>query len=100
MEGSHKYKLPRSEITTRQLEILSLVRDGCRNWQIGSLLGIGEHTVRNHMREIMLRLDAPDRTSAVVKAIKHGYLSLGLDRDTAKQLDDLKAMREASRVRG
>lgn len=100
MEGSHKYKLPRSEITYRQVEILNFARDGCNNREIGQFLGIKESTVKNQMREIMIRLDAADRTSAVVKAIKIGYLSLGLDRETAKQLDDLKAMREASRIRG
>lgn len=76
MGGHHEYKLPRSGLTLRQLEILSLVREGHSNWQIGQELGIKESTVKNLMRETAIRLDASDRTHCVIKAIRQGLLSL------------------------
>lgn len=76
MEGSHKYQSLDHEPTQRQLEILSLVKEGYANKQIGIVFGISESTVKNHVRRVMERLGATDRTSAVIQAIRQGFLSL------------------------
>ena len=62
--------------TPRQLEMLALIREGHNNKQIGFILNISEQTVKNHVREAVIRLGASDRTSAVINAIRRGYLGL------------------------
>ena len=63
------------EPTQRYLEVLSLVK-GYTNRQIGIALGIEENTVKQHIYEIIYRLGATDRTSAVIGAIKRGLITL------------------------
>ena len=64
------------EISARELEILKLVARGRGNKDIGEELGISLNTVRNHVAEIMGKLDAEDRTHAVTIAIQRGILDL------------------------
>jgi len=100
MEGRHQYRSLDHEPTQRQLEILSLVKEGYANKQIGIIFDMPENTIKAHLRIVMERLGAVDRTSAVIMAIRQGYLPLGIDRATGKQLDDFKAMKKASRIKG
>lgn len=72
----HQYAIDELKLTPRQLEVLSLVMEGHTNKWIGILLGISGETVKNHVSEIMLRLNAPDRTAAVVFAVRLGFLEL------------------------
>ncbi len=67
---------PESPLTTRELEILGLVAEGCSNRVIGLRLGISEQTVKNHLAKVLQRLRAPDRTAAVVIALRSGWLEL------------------------
>ena len=81
--GSHNFEAPKYKIgseivkpTPRQLEILALVREGHTNRRIGLILRTSEQTVKNHIYEARARLRATDRTSAVITAIRKGYLGL------------------------
>ena len=69
---------PRAEhrLTLRHREILGLVAEGMTNKEIGNRLHISDQTVKNHMVNIMNKLDAHDRTHAVVLAYRIGLLDL------------------------
>lgn len=56
-------------LTVREQEILRLVAGGYSNKEVARALAISDGTVRNHLSDILARLDARDRTHAVVKAI-------------------------------
>lgn len=63
-------------ITPRELEILSGIARGGSNKMIASNLNISEHTVKNHLKSILSKLDANDRTHAVMIALKRGFLDM------------------------
>lgn len=63
-------------LTRREVQVLSLVAEGNSNKIIGAELGISERTVKNHLTFIMTKLNASDRTHAVVTAIKSGLISI------------------------
>jgi DNA-binding NarL/FixJ family response regulator len=56
-------------LTEREREVIRLVAGGFSNREIGEMLGLSEGTVKNHVSRLLLKLDARDRTSAVLKAI-------------------------------
>ena len=64
------------ELSSRELLVLAKVADGLSNKQIGSKLGISDKTVRNHLSRIFKKLDAGNRTQAVMNAMKGGLLTL------------------------
>lgn len=66
----------RPALTGRETEVLELVRRGLRNREIGASLGISEETVQSHVRSILSKLDAQDRTAAVDVALRRGILHL------------------------
>jgi DNA-binding NarL/FixJ family response regulator len=61
-------------ITARELDVLRGVANGSSNKIIASDLNISEHTVKNHLKSILSKLDANDRTHAVMIALKRGFL--------------------------
>jgi ATP/maltotriose-dependent transcriptional regulator MalT len=63
-------------VTDRELEVLSLVAEGFSNKRISGALGISERTVKNHLTVTMGKLQASDRTHAVVTAYRMGCLAL------------------------
>ena len=63
-------------ITDREREVLSLVAEGYSNKLIAGELGICERTVKNHLSWIMQKLNASDRTHAVVSAVRLGWLAI------------------------
>jgi DNA-binding NarL/FixJ family response regulator len=63
-------------ITTRELEVLRGVAKGNSNKVIASDLKISEHTVKNHLKSILSKLNASDRTHAVMIALKRGFLDM------------------------
>ena len=63
------------EPTQRHLGVLLLVK-GYTKRQIGIALGIEENTVKQYICEVIYRLGATDRTSAVIRAIKRGLIIL------------------------
>ena len=62
--------------TARELEVLRLIRDGHRNKQIADRLGIAETTVNFHIKNLVDKLGANDRTHAVTIAVKRGLLDV------------------------
>jgi DNA-binding NarL/FixJ family response regulator len=69
-------QLAEHAITPRELEILRGVSKGQANKIIADDLNISEHTVKNHIKSILSKLDANDRTDAVVIAIRRGYIEM------------------------
>jgi DNA-binding NarL/FixJ family response regulator len=63
-------------LTNREVEVLRGVVKGQSNKIIGSELNIAEHTVKNHIKSILSKLDADDRTGAAVMALRRGYIDL------------------------
>ncbi|HEY8997765.1 MAG TPA: response regulator transcription factor [Edaphobacter sp.] len=61
-------------LSQREVEVLSLVARGSSNKQVGVALHISEDTVKGHMKNILAKLKANDRTHAVLLAMKRGYL--------------------------
>jgi DNA-binding NarL/FixJ family response regulator len=64
------------DLTTRELEVLRLIRDGCRNKQIADQLTIAETTVNFHIKNLVDKLGASDRTHAVTIALRRGLLQI------------------------
>jgi DNA-binding NarL/FixJ family response regulator len=64
-------------LTARELEVLGLIRDGHRNKQIADHLGIAETTVNFHIKNLVEKFGANDRTHAVTIAIRRGFLQVG-----------------------
>jgi DNA-binding NarL/FixJ family response regulator len=64
------------ELTTRELEVLRLIYDGYRNKQIAYRLAIAETTVNFHIKNIVGKLGANDRTHAVTIALRRGLLQV------------------------
>jgi len=63
-------------ITARELEVLTGVSQGHSNKSIADNLVISEHTVKNHLKNILSKLHASDRTHAVTIALKRGFFDL------------------------
>jgi RNA polymerase sigma factor (sigma-70 family) len=63
-----------TRLTERELAVLRLVAGGYSNKEIGRTLGISDGTVKNHLTEILEKLQARDRTHAVLKAIASRFL--------------------------
>jgi len=63
-------------LTDREIEVLRAVAAGKSNKLIAAELDIAEGTVKTHMKSILPKLDASDRTHAVMIALKRGILDL------------------------
>jgi DNA-binding NarL/FixJ family response regulator len=61
-----------AELTDRELEVLKEVTTGKRNREIADTLFISEKTVKNHISNILSKLNANDRTEAAMMAARHG----------------------------
>ena len=64
-------------LTGREVEILQHIVGGNRNRDIAELLFISEETVKAHVKNIMAKLGANDRTEAVAIGIRRGFIQLG-----------------------
>src|SRR5262245_43893949 len=69
--------LGEEELTPRELEVLRGAANGNRNRDIGEKLFISEETVKVHIKHIMEKLHACDRTQAVATALRRGIIQLG-----------------------
>ena len=63
-------------LTPRETEVLQLVAAGNRNKEIAFSLSISEDTVHGHVKNILSKLDANDRTHAVMIGLRRGILHL------------------------
>lgn len=64
------------DLTARELDVLRLIRDGHRNKQIADQLNIAETTVNFHIKNLVDKLGANDRTHAVTIAVRRGLLQI------------------------
>jgi len=64
------------DLTERELQVLCLIRDGNRNKQIADRLAIAETTVNFHIKNLVDKLQANDRTHAVTLAVRRGLLEI------------------------
>lgn len=65
-----------SPLTPREAETLQLVADGLSTSEVAARLFISAKTVKNHLASIYSKLDARDRTQAVLAAVKSGIIRL------------------------
>lgn len=63
-------------VTKREEEVLQLIADGCSTTEVAERLYISQKTVKNHLASIYQKLDARDRTQAVLRAVRMGIISL------------------------
>ena len=63
-----------SNVSDRELQVLSMVADGYSNKEIASALGISVHTVARHVTNIMRKLSASNRAEAATRAIRSGLI--------------------------
>jgi len=61
-------------LSEREIEVLRVVATGCSNKIVADRLFISEDTVKGHMKNILAKLQANDRTHAVMIALKRGFL--------------------------
>jgi len=67
---------PGPDLSGREIEVLSLIVDGLANKEIAYRLNIAEHTVKNHVKNILAKLGVADRTQAATAAIQRGIIHL------------------------
>ena len=61
-------------LTEREIEILKWLTEGKSSWDIGKILSISERTVKFHVNNICVKLNAVNRTHAVAKAILNNII--------------------------
>ncbi|WP_102026677.1 response regulator [Salirhabdus sp. Marseille-P4669] len=71
-----EYRKPLHLLTRRECEVLQLLVDGKSNRGIAEALYISEKTVKNHVSNILQKMNVNDRTQAVVLAIKNGWVEV------------------------
>ena len=64
------------ELTPRELQVLEQMAKGLANKEIGDVLKITEHTVKDHLKNILGKLRVADRTEAVTVALQRGIIQL------------------------
>jgi len=69
-------QMPRPDLSAREVQVLELIVRGLANKQIAYSLNIAEHTVQNHVKNILSKLGVQDRTQAATAAIQRGIVHL------------------------
>jgi NarL family two-component system response regulator LiaR len=72
--GNPKSDIVDSPLTARETEVLRMIADGRGNAEIASSLNIGLGTVKGHVRDVLEKLSAADRTQAAVVALRRGLI--------------------------
>jgi two-component system, NarL family, response regulator len=70
------HRLPFSELSSRELEVLRMIVQGMSNKEIGSMLYLTESTVKNHVNRILGKMHVNDRTQAATSALRRGIVTL------------------------
>jgi len=70
-------RLSHRSLTTREVEVLTMVAKGLSNKEIASLLNIAEVTVKLHVSHVLEKLNVKDRTQAATVALRRGIIALG-----------------------
>ncbi len=71
-EAQDQLQLPR--LTAREREVLRWTGEGKSSWEVGVILGMSEHTVNFHLRNLMGKLDVTSKHQAVLKALSIGLI--------------------------
>lgn len=71
---THQQELSPDRLSPRELELLQLVAEGLSNKAIGHRLSVSVNTVKYHMKNILQKLGAQNRTEAVMMAIRSGLI--------------------------
>ncbi|GAA5415675.1 transcriptional regulatory protein DegU [Paraliobacillus ryukyuensis] len=71
-----EYRKPLHLLTRRECEVLQLLADGKSNRGVSESLFISEKTVKNHVSNILQKMNVNDRTQAVVAAIRNGWVEV------------------------
>jgi DNA-binding NarL/FixJ family response regulator len=66
--------LAEDSLTAREIEILQLIAAGNRNLDVANILSISEDTVKVHVKHVMEKLEANDRTEAVMIGVRRGII--------------------------
>jgi len=66
-----------ADLTQREHEVLNLLADGVSNQAIADMLVLSVHTVRNHVQNVLAKLDAHSKLEAVAIAAREGLLNAG-----------------------
>jgi DNA-binding NarL/FixJ family response regulator len=69
-------RMMRTDLTSRELEVLEMLARGLTNKEIGRVLDISGNTVRNHVNSIIEKLEVSDRTEAATTAIHRGLIEV------------------------
>ncbi|HTP09554.1 MAG TPA: response regulator transcription factor [Anaerolineae bacterium] len=64
------------DLTPREMDVLRLLAEGLSNRKIGERLSINERTVKYHVAAILAKLEAANRTEAVMRAIERGLITV------------------------
>ena len=75
-KGDERQQVPAPRLTDRELEVLKLVAKGLNNRDIAKELFISENTVKNHVRNILEKLQLHSRMEAVVYAVREKLLEI------------------------
>jgi DNA-binding CsgD family transcriptional regulator len=62
-------------LTPREIECLQWARSGKTSWEIAKILGISQATAIFHMKNAIAKLDASNKTHAVIVALEHGIIN-------------------------
>jgi len=76
IQASLKEWAARPRITPREVEVLELISEGMRDREIARVLGISDKTAYVHVKNILFKLGAKDRTAAVRAAVRRGILHM------------------------
>lgn len=75
-EGIPDFEKPLHVLTKRECQVLQLLAEGKSNRAVAASLEISEKTVKNHVSNILQKMNVKDRTQAVVTAIKKGWVEM------------------------
>lgn len=64
-------------LTAREVDVVNLISKGMRNKEIAVVLGISEETVKVHVKSVLFKLNAHDRSAVVAIALRRGIIHLG-----------------------
>ncbi|MAQ49015.1 MAG: LuxR C-terminal-related transcriptional regulator [Dehalococcoidia bacterium] len=68
------YNLENIKTTEQEIEILELLSNGLRAFDIAQRMNLAEQTIKNKVQVICIKLDSSNRTQAVAKAIRLGII--------------------------
>jgi DNA-binding CsgD family transcriptional regulator len=69
-----RFRREDAPLSARERDILTLTAEGRTGAQIAETLAISPHTVRTHLKNIRVKLDAPTITAAVATAMRRGWI--------------------------